>query len=69
VLQYLLFERGFGPVSIDSRFGPGTENALKKFESDRRCSGCMVDGRIVVVGPEWQILLALPRVAIPPNSP
>lgn len=60
-LQRLLRTRVDGSIAVDDVFGAMTEAALRSFE-EFRCpaSVCVVDGSIVVDGPEWQRLDGLP---------
>ena len=61
-------------VDVDLRvtgtFGPRTEEVLISFE-EFRCptATCTVDGRIVVNGPEWMVLVSLEELVVTEPSP
>ncbi|MFC4425093.1 peptidoglycan-binding domain-containing protein [Deinococcus navajonensis] len=54
-LQYLLRHRGYS-LSVDGAFGPGTDSAVRAFQS---ANGLVVDG--IVGGNTWEKLIATVR--------
>lgn len=67
-LQRLLRERVIAGLAVDGDFGPATENALRQFEGQRCGSACVVDGRIVVDGSEWLVLVGLTPTTTEPRE-
>jgi peptidoglycan hydrolase-like protein with peptidoglycan-binding domain len=61
-LQSQLKARGFDPGPVDGIFGPGTEQAVRRFQE---AQGLLVDG---VVGVDTSSALGLPAIAMPPAT-
>lgn len=53
-LQRLLRDSGVADIADDGEFGPGTEDALGRFEAS--CGECVEDGMIEIDGAEWRAL-------------
>jgi len=61
-VQQALIDQGFDPGPVDARFGPGTENAVRAFQTNR---GLAVDG---IVGDATWSALGLPGSVPKPVS-
>jgi peptidoglycan hydrolase-like protein with peptidoglycan-binding domain len=62
-LQFLLNARGFGPGGFDGRFGPNTNEAVRRFQ---RAAGLAVDG---LAGPATLAALRRRQLSATPDGP